>query len=53
MKSLNSEIADWNNRLQLRQQTLQRQFTNLETALGKMKNQSNWLAGQIAGLPAG
>ena len=53
VKSLNSEIADWNNRLQLRQQTLQRQFTNLETALGKMKNQSNWLAGQIAGLPAG
>jgi flagellar hook-associated protein 2 len=51
LKTLNDEIADWDTRLQLRQQTLQRQFTALETALGSMKNQSNWLAGQIASLP--
>ncbi|MDT4989480.1 MAG: hypothetical protein QOI74_3574, partial [Micromonosporaceae bacterium] len=26
------------------------QYSNLESALGKMKNQSSWLSGQIAGL---
>ena len=51
--SLNRQIADWDVRLAARQQALQRQFTNLELALGKMKNQSNWLSGQIAGLPSG
>jgi flagellar hook-associated protein 2 len=51
--SLNNQISDWDTRLSVRQATLQRQFTSLETALGKMKDQSNWLAGQIASLPTG
>jgi len=52
IRSLNRQIADWDVRLAARQQALQRQFTNLELALGKMKDQSNWLSGQIAGLPS-
>jgi len=52
VKSYNDQIADWDVRLAARQQALQRQFTNLELALGKMKDQSNWLSGQIAGLPS-
>ncbi len=51
--SLTRQISDWDVRLQARQQALQRQFTNLEVALGKMKNQSGWLSSQIAGLPSG
>jgi flagellar hook-associated protein 2 len=51
MKTLNDQIDDWTNRLALRQETLTRQFTAMEVALGKLKDQSNWLAGQIANLP--
>jgi flagellar hook-associated protein 2 len=50
VRGLNKQIADWGVRLKTRQDTLQRQFANLEVALGKMKDQSNWLAGQLAGL---
>jgi flagellar hook-associated protein 2 len=32
---------------------LKTQFANLETALGKLKDQSSWLSGQLAGLPTG
>jgi flagellar hook-associated protein 2 len=51
--SLNQQISDWGTRLASKQQSLQLQFTNLEVALGGMKDQSSWLSGQIAGLPAG
>lgn len=50
IRALNTRISDWDSRLSARQATLQRQFSNLEVALGKMKNQSNWLAGQISSL---
>jgi flagellar hook-associated protein 2 len=45
-----SQISNWDTRLEARQLTLQRQYTNLESSLGKLKNQSNWLAGQLGGL---
>lgn len=48
---MQDSIGDWDNRLELRRTTLQRQFTALETALGAMTSQSNWLAGQLASLP--
>jgi flagellar hook-associated protein 2 len=48
---LNDRISDWDNRLKMREQSLKRQFANMEAQLGKLKNQSTWLAGQIAGLP--
>jgi flagellar hook-associated protein 2 len=47
---LNKRISDWDGRLALRQTSLQKQFTAMETALGKLKNQSSWLSGQIASL---
>ena len=51
VSSLRSNISDWDQRLKLRQTTLQREFANLERALGASQRQGQWLAGQIAGLP--
>jgi len=48
---MEDSIADWNNRLELRRQSLNRQYAALEVALGQLQNQSSWLAGQIGGLP--
>jgi flagellar hook-associated protein 2 len=47
---LNARISDWDVRLQDRRDALQRQFSALEVALGKLKDQSSWLSGQIASL---
>ncbi len=48
---MNDQISNWDIRLATRKKTaLTRQFANLETSLSSMKNQSNWLAGQLAGL---
>ncbi|MGI5169977.1 flagellar filament capping protein FliD [Spirillospora sp. CA-253888] len=52
LRDLNDRIADWDVRLSRRQGALQRQFATLETTLGKLKDQSNWLSGQIASLPS-
>jgi flagellar hook-associated protein 2 len=49
-RTLNKQIAEWDVRLTSRQQALQRQFSSLEVGLGKMRDKSNWLAGQLAGL---
>jgi flagellar hook-associated protein 2 len=49
-KDLTSRIASWDLRLAQRKQTLTRQFTAMETALGTMRNQSTWLAGQLSSL---
>jgi flagellar hook-associated protein 2 len=49
-RRLNTEIDNWDKRLELRKTSLQRQFSGLEVALNKMKNQSNWLSGQLARL---
>jgi flagellar hook-associated protein 2 len=48
---LEDDIADWDVRLDLRRTSLERTYSALEVALGKMQNQSSWLASQIAGLP--
>jgi len=50
VRGLNNQISEWDERLKVRQSSLQRQFTAMEVALGKMKDQSSWLAGQIAKL---
>jgi flagellar hook-associated protein 2 len=50
IKGLNDQVAEWDVRLDLRKNALQKQFSGLEVALGKMKQQSSWLAGQLAGL---
>jgi flagellar hook-associated protein 2 len=48
--SLNTQISDWDVRLSAKQQALQKQYSDLEVALGKLKDQSTWLSGQLAGL---
>jgi len=53
IKTLQDSIAQWDIRLQLRRDSLTRQFTALETAMSQMTSQSSWLAGQIANLPSG
>lgn len=50
---MQDSIAEWDTRLALRQESLQRQFTALETALSQMNSQSSWLAGQLSSLPSG
>ncbi|HET6529352.1 MAG TPA: flagellar filament capping protein FliD [Actinoplanes sp.] len=50
IRGLNDQVAAWDVRLESRKTALQRQFANLEVALGKMQQQSSWLAGQLAGL---
>jgi flagellar hook-associated protein 2 len=51
IRDYTKQIADFEDRMTLRQQTLQRQYTALETMLGKLQSQSQWLAGQLASLP--
>ena len=51
LRRLNSEITAWDTRLAARRVSIQRQYTNLETALGRLKDQSSWLAGSLASLP--
>jgi len=50
IRGLNDQVSAWDVRLDARRTALQRQFSNLEVALGKMQQQSSWLAGQLAGL---
>ena len=45
---LQKRIDDWDLRLELRQQTLTRQFTAMESALGTLQNQSSWLSSSSA-----
>jgi flagellar hook-associated protein 2 len=49
---LKARIDDWDTRLALRRDTITRQFTAMETALGTLQNQASWLTSQIAGLPS-
>lgn len=51
-KDLESRIADWDIRLELRRTSLTRQFTAMEKALGSLQNQSQWLGAQLASLPS-
>ena len=51
VKDIQDRIADWDLRLAKRKETITAQFTAMETALSSLKNQSTWLAGQIASLP--
>ena len=48
---IDSRISDWDVRLASREATMRRQFAAMETALGKLRDQSNWLASQLASLP--
>jgi flagellar hook-associated protein 2 len=47
IKSLDSQIAAWDVRLQATEDSLRRQYTNLETIISKMKNQSSYLSAAL------
>ena len=47
ISDLTDRISDWDVRLASRQLALQKQYSALEVALGKLKSQSTWLSGQI------
>ncbi|GAA1528735.1 flagellar filament capping protein FliD [Nocardioides humi] len=47
---LNASIAAWDDRLELRRATLERQYTALETALSQLNSQSSWLTSQLEAL---
>lgn len=51
VRGYNDNITDWDARLRLKRESFQRQYAALETALGKLRDQGNWLAGQLASLP--
>ena len=51
-KDLQARIDAWDTRLAMRKDSITRQFTAMEKALGTMQNQGNWLASQLAGLPS-
>ena len=48
--SMQTESSDMDVRLNLRQEQLQTQFTNMETALSSLQSQSSWLTSQINSL---
>ncbi|MBB2967609.1 flagellar filament capping protein FliD [Leifsonia aquatica] len=50
VKSLNSQITDWDTRLADRRSSLEKTYANLEVNLQKLQSQSNWLTGQLASL---
>ncbi len=50
IKQLGDQITDWDLRLTAKREAYQHQFSNLELALGKLKDQGSWLSGQLANL---
>jgi len=52
IERLQNSIDDWDLRLEMRRETLNRQFTALETAMNQMSSQSSWLASQLSSLPS-
>ncbi len=52
MRIFDDRIEVFERRLETREATIRRQFLTLETALGRMQEQSQWLDQQLAGLNA-
>jgi flagellar hook-associated protein 2 len=52
IKLYQDRIDSFEKRLEQREITLRRQFTALETAMGQLNAQGNWLTSQLAGLQA-
>jgi flagellar hook-associated protein 2 len=50
LRVLRAQMTQMDARLDLRQRSLQAQFTALEVAMSKSQTQSQWLSGQLAGL---
>ena len=50
--SMGTQIEDWDRRLAVRKENLQRTYSALEVTLSKLQSQSSWLAGQLSSLSA-
>lgn len=50
VKSLSTQIDDWDTRLADRRTSLEKTYANLEVQLQKLQSQSNWLSGQLSSL---
>lgn len=50
LRDLDSSIQSWDGRLASREKQIRGRFDALETALGRLRNQSSWLSGQIGKL---
>jgi flagellar hook-associated protein 2 len=44
------QIESWDTRLAMREAALRKQFNAMEVALGRLRDQSTWLSGQLASL---
>ncbi|WP_040159334.1 flagellar filament capping protein FliD [Mobilicoccus massiliensis] len=53
IKDYSAQITRFNDRMDLRQQTLTAQFQAMESMLGKLQSQGSWLQSQLATLPTG
>ena len=51
VRGYTQQIASFEARMTLREDTLRRQYAALENTLGKLKSQSEWLTSQLATLP--
>lgn len=51
-KNLSSQVEDWDRRLAVRKESLQRTYSALEVTLSGLNSQSSWLAGQLSSLPS-
>ena len=52
VKDMGTRIEDWDRRLAVRKEGLQRTYAALEVTMSNLTSQSNWLAGQLATLNA-
>ena len=46
----NEQITRFEDRLFVKEATLRRQWANVQTLLGSLQNQQQWITGQLAGL---
>lgn len=53
IRDYDDQIEAFEARLDLREATIRRQFTGLETALAQLQSQGQWLAGQLGSLGGG
>jgi len=50
VKGLGDQVLSWDTRLDLRRATLEKTYSGLEVALGKLNSQSDWLTSQLSSL---
>lgn len=53
VKSMNTQISEWNDRLTARRATLERTFVAMEVRLSSINSQSAWLTTQLSSLSPG